>query len=381
MACRRTSNWKSETGISAPVVTGSVWNTRIQPSVWVRELEQAEFANWAAWPTQNSNWARETVTEQSGSSCRSFVTFRIPYLTYLYCYKRSMRKEDHSHLVNSRRMRVVLVIENPTHYCYFLYRNHFEHYFLQLERSRRSMSAPADQRIVPAGQNDERIDSYRAVAELHADTTPFSSERDEPAKLPVVPEATPGTATLQPYSQPPPQASTTGLALETPVGERTYNLHDDGPTSRPRYGSVNVGPSSGTVGVVVAVRRNVPSNDQDSLESNWEPDQVDVSDSPTACDKLMSRCCLFCLVIPFLLAAALMGLSVSTFAVMDHRVRENCLSVSCSLGCNNDSSSFFLDCGMVYTGGGLACLLGIFTIFTISLRICWGTKMLVLFLP
>ena len=218
------------------------------------------------------------------------------------------------------------------------------------------MSDSADERPASRHDTNVKIDgSYTTSGEIHAASNPFGAGVDEPAVFPAVPEAAASTtATLQPPSPPPPRASSTGASLQTPVGDGNYNLQAGRSTERPEYGSI------------AAARRKTHSG---RFESSWQPQEA------SDCSKLMYRCCWFGLLIPFLFATGLMVFSVSTFAVMDDRVRENCISISCSLSCNNDSTSSIVDCGVVYAGGGLASFLGFITLFTIAVRICFGARM------
>ncbi len=95
----------------------------------------------------------------------------------------------------------------------------------------------------------------------------------------------------------------------------------------------------------------------------------------TSRDRLQSRCCWMCLIIPILTAIAFMCAGLLTFVVMDYKVKKSCKSsIICSISCYNNSYSSFMDCGVVYAGGGLSLLISAMFVLSLTIRICCGVK-------
>lgn len=91
-------------------------------------------------------------------------------------------------------------------------------------------------------------------------------------------------------------------------------------------------------------------------------------------DIVRSRCCFCCLVVPFLLALALIAVFIGTFTVKDLNVTEYCSNISCSLNCDNQLKSTYGACVIIYSGGGVVGMMCILFVLTLTVRTCYGVK-------
>ena len=260
------------------------------------------------------------------------------------------------------------------------------------------MSSPTDQRIdyATAGSSTGRIDRTPgggAVAEIHVTRLVINAEHVETSVPPATKqkrEAAEGQTQTHTHHRRHSESELFTVAAVVPVAAPPSPVHSRA-TARPQYGALRVPPGpvlfvtggDETAGPVPRGRDGagpVPRGIDGAARNRGRqpaPAQPPAQGRPprSKCDELMSRCCLFCVVIPFVLAVSLMGLSLSTFAVMDYRVRKSCSSLTCSLSCYNQTESTFRDCGVIYAGGGLVCLMSFLSIFSIAIRICCGVSM------